>query len=177
MDKEKYTLQAFSKGLYVRLGAYSILCLPAVINLTMTLIFFSDGTYTGYVLDWIIIAFALATIVAMTVSGVRFKKSICNNSVNVYTRMKRFYLLVWTCFAGILITNAFAIYIMGYYDWHLAQHGYRNTNYMRLSIIISFVQVVCCFAVLLGKMILVMKNEKKRRGRNGTIKRANDFYK
>ena len=167
MDKEKYTLQAFSKGLYVRLGAYSILCLPAVINLTMTLIFFSDGTYTGYVLDWIIIAFALATIVAMAVSGVRFKKSICNNSVNVYTRMKRFYLLVWTCFAGILITNAFAIYIMGYYDWHLTQHGYRNTKYMLLSIIISFVQVVCCFAVLLGKMILVMKNEKKRRGRNG----------
>lgn len=116
--------------LYVRLGAYSILCLPAVIALTMSLIFFSDGTYSGYVLDWIIIAFALATIVAMVVSGVRFKKSICNNSVNVYTRMKRFYLLVWTC-----------------------------------------------FAVLLGKMILVMKNEKKRRGRNGTIKRANDFYK
>lgn len=74
--------------------------------------------------------------------------------------MKRFYLLVWTCFAGILFTNALAIYVMGYYDWHLAQHGYRNTNYMRLSIITSFVQVVCCFAVLLIKMILVMKDEK-----------------
>lgn len=98
MGKEKYTLQAFSKGLYVRLGAYAILCLPAVIKLTMALIFFSDGTYTGYILDWIMIAFALAVIVAMVVSGVRFKKSICNNSVNVYTRMKRFYLLVWTCF-------------------------------------------------------------------------------